>query len=242
MIHVDLAVDRREFPIVKRHFNRAGSRRFLYIGHDGWQKNTRYLEQLAARVESRISWIGGDSSAALAGVRSLGRQDFRNTSARRLVADHDFLLTVGEFDANPTTILEAMAWGLVPVCTPTSGYVGYPGIVNVPLNDPDRAVTVLDALQNASDTQLTSMQTTNWHALDEHFNWDRFARQVLEAVDSDRSPAPSNEPLGRKLRLRWSAFVSPYMFRKTNLRLLAEAAGISRTSRKAHDSHASHSP
>jgi glycosyltransferase involved in cell wall biosynthesis len=218
MIHVDLAVDRDDFPIVKDRFNPRGSRRFLYIGHDGWQKNPRYLEELANTMAgSSFSWMG--VGKRIEGFKRLGAQDFRTDVARELVASHDFMVTVGEFDANPTTILEAMAWGLIPVCTPTSGYEGYAGIVNIPLNNAREAVRVLGELQNAPSEELMKMQRVNWQALDSHFNWDRFADQVLDAIRSERRPTILHENFGRKLRLCASALTSPHQ--RTSATLLA---------------------
>lgn len=236
MIHVDMAVDRRDFPVVKTRFNPPGSRRFLYIGHTSRAKNTEYLTMLAGLAPGcPISWMTS-SNREILGVTSLRTQDFASTDARRLVSDHDFLLTVGRADANPTTILEAMAWGLVPVCTPTSGYVGHSGIPNVPLDDPVHAVRVLERLQALPDPELLRLQRINWQALDAHFNWDRFAGQVLDAIRSDQSPPMLKEGLGRKGRLRASALVSPLsMLRRGNLQLLAHRLGLTRpasTSRK----------
>jgi hypothetical protein len=165
-------------------------------------------------------------------VTSLGYQDFASESARRLVASHDFLLTVGRADANPATLLEGMAWGLVPVCTPTSGYEEYPSIVNIPLDDPQGALRVLERLQSVPEDALTDMQTANWKALDDHFNWERFASQVREAIDSGASPPVLREGTGRKARLRVAAVVSPYsMLRRGNLRLLAHRTGLTRRPR-----------
>ena len=67
----------------------------------------------------------------IAGFQALGLQDFSAGDARRAVAQFDFMITVGRRDANPTTVLEAMAWGLVPICTPQSGYQDHPGITNI---------------------------------------------------------------------------------------------------------------
>jgi glycosyltransferase involved in cell wall biosynthesis len=221
MVHLDLAIDRADFPVIKRRFNPPGSRKFLYIGHDGWQKNPRYLEQIAKMMpDQTISWMG--SGKNLEGLKRLGRQDFGSAAARRLVASHDFVLTVGSFDANPSTILEAMSWGLIPVCTPTSGYSGYPGITNVPLDDPGEAVHILESLQQVPEAHLMSIQEANWQSLDTHFNWDRFSDQVLDAIRSDRSPSIHREGLGRKLRLRGSAVVSPQQ--EVSARLLARTA------------------
>jgi glycosyltransferase involved in cell wall biosynthesis len=201
MVQVDLAVDRDEYPLVKPSFHRAGSRRFVYIGHTGWYKNTPYLSELAARLpDTAFSWIG--SGDGIEGLRPYGRLDFSTEEARRVVAEHDFLLTVGFGDANPTTILEAMAWGLIPVCTRESGYAEQHGVVNVPLGDADRAAEILRGLQDADEERLLDLQRANLDALDRHFNWDRFAGQVVEAIDSDASPALLPLERTQALRLR----------------------------------------
>jgi glycosyltransferase involved in cell wall biosynthesis len=209
MVHLDLSIDRHDYPPLKHVFNPPGKRRFVYIGHTGWFKNTQYLSEIARRMpETEISWIG--IGEPIVGVRARGVVDFATAHARQLVSEHDFLITVGKSDANPTTILEAMAWGLLPVCTPQSGYAGYAGIENVPLGDPDAAVAKLRALQAAPEAQLLAIQRANWQRLDDYFNWDRFTNQVIEGIESDASPAMLPEPLSRKMRLRWAAMTSPY--------------------------------
>jgi len=188
MVHVELAVDRKDFPPIKTHFNEPGHRRFLYIGHTLGYKNTAYLSELArAMPEAEISWMGS-GKIGIPGVTPLGVQDFQTEQARQLVAEHDFMITVGNADPNPTTILEAMAWGLIPVCTPQSGYVGYPGIQNVPLNDTGAAVSILRRLQDIPEQRLREHQAVNWQMLDEHFTWDRFAAQIEETIESHTSP------------------------------------------------------
>ena len=203
MVHVDLAVDRADFPRVKTGFNPPGMRRFLYIGHTGWYKNTPYLTELARRLpEFEFAWIGS-GEAGIAGLHPYGRRDFATDEDRELVAEHDFLLTVGLGDANPTTVLEAMAWGLVPVCTPESGYTGRRGIVNVPLDDFEGAASVLRRLQEQPEAELLALRAANDADLDDHFNWGRFTDQVVAAIESTESPAC--RPLDRRTeaRLRW---------------------------------------
>jgi glycosyltransferase involved in cell wall biosynthesis len=220
MIHVDLAVDRDDFPVIKTRFNPPGARRFLYIGNSGWQKNTSYLTRLAELIApAPISWIGR-GRWGIAGLRALGYHDFATEASRHVVASHDFLLTVGTADSNPATILEAMAWGLVPVCTPTSGYIGHPGIVNIPSDDPSRAAGVLKHLQVTPEDELRKMQVENWETLDSHYNWDRFAQQLLQAIESDWTPEADRENLGRRIRLMLAALTSPYFINRANLRLL----------------------
>lgn len=191
MRHLDLAVDREDFPVLKKAFNLPGERKFLFIGREGWTgryKNVFYLMELAAAMpEASFGWIGTASDRG--NIQGLGCHDFRTGESRRLVAEYDFMLTVGQADANPATILEAMAWGLIPVCTPQSGYSGYEGIVNIPLAPTGDAVRILRALQGAPESALRAKQQDNWRLLDDHFNWERFAAQVVEAIESSESPA-----------------------------------------------------
>jgi glycosyltransferase involved in cell wall biosynthesis len=226
MVHVDLAVDRDDFPRVKGRFNPAGERRFVYIGSTGVPKNTGYLTEIARRMpESAFSWIGR-GKGQLAGVRELGFQDFRTAAARELVAKHDFLVTVGSSDANPTTILEAMAWGLIPVCTPQSGYDARAGIVNVPLGNADAAVSVLRRLQGAPEGELDALRAANDAELQKHFTWDRLTQQVVDAIESTASP-----PLGERVGTSRSgalltALVSPISpLRPANVAWLAKRNG-----------------
>ncbi len=211
MKHLDLAVDRTDFPVLKTTFAETGKRKFIYIGHKLPCKNTTYLTEIARLMpETQISWVGGKNYEKLSGVVSLGLQDFATESGKNLINSNDFLITVGSADANPTTILEAMAWGLIPVCTPQSGYVDYPGIINVPLNDAPKAVEILRNLQALPESRLKEMQQINWQILDTHFNWDRFAQQVIEAIESKE-----NHPLlpisqKHRLYIRLLELTSPY--------------------------------
>lgn len=209
MVHVDMAVDRLEFPVIKTRFNPSGLRRFLYIGYTDWQKNTRYLARLAKMAPGcRISWMGS-GRRGIQGLIKMGRQDFNTETSRRLVAEHDFLLTVGSADSNPTTILEAMAWGLVPVCTPNSGYVRHPGILNVPLDNPSEAAALLEHLQTVPEAELLEMQSRNWEALDSHFNWDRFSGQVVAAIEDQTSMPVREANVWRRIGFRVHALKSP---------------------------------
>jgi hypothetical protein len=139
----------------------------------------------------------------------MGYQDFSTEMGRQLIGSYDFMITVGKADANPTTILEAMAWGLVPVCTPQSGYSGYPSIVNIPLDNLREAVATLRQLQTIPENALIEKQKTNWRLIDTHFNWDRFARQVIEVIASDANPSLTPVSPFRRLYLTWCASTSP---------------------------------
>ncbi len=199
MIQLDLAVDRSDFPPLKASFGAPGKRRVVYIGNSDAYKNTPYLSEIAALLpDTEFAWIGS-GVRPIPGLTALGRLDFSSHAGRDLAAGFDFLLTVGKADPNPTTILEAMAWGLIPICTPTSGYEGIPSIPNVPLGDAPAAASVLGRLLQADESDLASMQAANWQLLDGHYNWDRFAAQVVDAIESSESPPLLRESPRRRL-------------------------------------------
>ncbi len=209
LVHVDLAVDRRDFPRVKAQFAPPLRRRFVYIGHTASPKNVEYLSAIARRMrDTEFAWIGR-GSRAIDDLSPLGYKDFRTEGARRLIAGFDFLLTVGRADANPTTVLEAMAWGLVPVCTRESGYVDEAGIVNVPLDDVDGAVRILNELQHAPEHELERLRALNDAALERHYNWDRFAAQVIDAIESSVAPPVAHASLSSRARLLVAAYAGP---------------------------------
>ena len=117
-----------------------------------------------------------------------------------------------------------MAWGLIPVCTPESGYSGIASIPNVPLGDADRAGAILRRLCGLPDRELRQMQAANWALLDRQFNWDRLCSQVVEAVESHLSPTLDDEPLERRIRLAWATWTGPFSpLRGTQLRLGVKA-------------------
>jgi glycosyltransferase involved in cell wall biosynthesis len=218
---VDLAVDPSDFPRLRTSSGEPGARRFLYIGSDDACKNLRYLDAIAgAMPEVRFSWAG-TGSTQLANVERLGFVDFSSEAGAQVVRDHDFMITVGTEDANPTTVLEAMAWGLVPICTPQSGYYAAPGLVNVPLDDVDQVVSVLRGLEHAPSESLDEMRSASWAAVDAHYSWDRFAAQVFEAIDGPPQPRRRVGLADRAAAARWSTH-TPYMpYRRRGLAMLS---------------------
>ena len=228
IVHLDLAVDRKDFPFIKVNFNTVGKRRFLYIGNTAWCKNISFLEKLAQEFpEIDFSWIGGNKS--LKRLKILGKFDFSKQEAKKLIQEYDFLITVGSADANPTTILEAMAWGLIPVCSVQSGYEGFSGIRNIPIDNIDDAVKIINELQYVSEEQLNKWQQENLVELDSHFNWDRFCEQVLNEIESKDSPKLTETTLKHRLFLLFAEWQSPnfwgkplnfYRFLKANLKYI----------------------
>lgn len=183
MVHIDLAVDQNYYEKTKFKFSDLGKRKFVYVGHDLHCKNLDYLQSLAkALPQFEFHWVGKGSQREP--LIKHGRVDFSTIAGRSLIAEFDFMITVGSADANPTTILEAISWGLIPVCTPTSGYVNNPGIINIPLNDISGASKILIDLNNSEIRILESIRNQGHRQLEAHFNWNRFEQQVLHEVNS----------------------------------------------------------
>ena len=233
IIHLDLAVDRGDFPVIKEHFNPVEKRRFLYIGHTAWYKNISFLEKLSEKLpETEFAWMGGNQP--LKNIKGLGKFDFSNKEAKELIQEYDFLITVGSADANPTTILEAMAWGLIPVCSIQSGYEGFSGIPNISIDNVEEAVETIKNLQSVSEEQLKIWKQVNLAELDNHFNWGRFCSQVLAEIESTYSPDSAEITPANRLFLNAAAQESPnywgrpvnlYRFLKTNLKYVLQNRG-----------------
>lgn len=232
MVHIDLAVDTQEFPRVKEEFSPAGRRRLLYIGHAGWQKNVSYLSQIAlARPQWDFAWIGRGQGTDIPGVRHLGFRDTSLKHTQELIASFDFMVTVGRNDANPITILEALAWGLIPFCTRQSGYADVRGIVNLPLDDVDGALHILDGWQVAPNELLVDAQGEGTELLHQHYTWARFGKQVEEAIWANLAPT-SRVSLRQIMHLKRVAAISPYSpVRSEGRRMLWSAL---RKSMRAH--------
>jgi hypothetical protein len=125
----------------------------------------------------------GTAGCALAGIPSHGWLDFSTDTARAIVNQYDFLLMTSSADANATTVLEAMSWGLIPVVPPQCGYHEEPGIINIPLGDVDGALSQLRYADQLPDATLRTLARANLRRLDEHYNWDRFCAQVIATIE-----------------------------------------------------------
>ena len=64
-----------------------------------------------------------------------------------VIKKYDFLIQTSNYDANPSTVLESMSWGLIPVITPQCGYKKEKSIINIPLNKVNMACYKVNKLQ-----------------------------------------------------------------------------------------------
>ena len=179
---LDMAIDISRFPRVKRSFNPAGRRKFLFIGNGGPQKGTHLLSHLfgLARGKHRCVWIGADRN-----FPNLERRPFQvlqGAAVERLAAECDVFLTMGVADANPTTILEAMAWGFPVACTPQSGYYRMSEIRELSTSDMALNLAVLDYFQSADETELLQQADRARSLVERHYTFERFTQTVVDTL------------------------------------------------------------
>lgn len=181
IVPFDMAIDISAFPRVKRRFNPPGRRRFLYIGWAGAQKGTHLLSILFG-LGARHRCVAIGPVMPVANVECRPRVRFTADYLTRLAEECDFLLVPGVSDANPTVVLEAMAWGFPVACTPQSGYYNIPEIVPLSITDMRRNLAVLDRLQDADERELLAGAEDARRLVAARYTWERFTQTLNEAL------------------------------------------------------------
>lgn len=182
MTRLDMAIDRNSYPRIKENFNPKKKRKFLYIGNDHRGKNVDFLNDIAKAVPStEFAWAGTGKKRS--NLVHLGVVDFLSKEGRALASRYDFMITVGSGDANPTTILEAISFGLVPVCTVTSGYKDIPGIITIS-SELKSAIETIEYLQILNDSELYALQEMGVATLNLNHGWDRFCKTIESLIFS----------------------------------------------------------
>ena len=211
----DLGVNRADYPLVKADFNPPGRRRFLYVGNAGPMKGGDIFCALAeANPDLHFGWINwqGPEHRPAGTLRSEylpilerlqagriamhGGADWRDRGSIGTAAQYDFLLTCGRSDSNPTTILEASAWGLIPIAPLQCGYYGDDWLINIPLDDIAGASAILRALNDAPEAELLARQATGLARIDSDYSWDHAAQQVIACIEAP-IPRPPGDAVWR---------------------------------------------
>lgn len=181
---LDMAVDPTAFPYVKRSFN--DNRKLVYIGSSSPNKNLPFLiKVMRAMPDVTLHWYGGDGRhplARLPNVRTIGWTMMDRAAAERIASDCDIMVSVSDSDANPTTLLETMAWGLIPACTAESGYYNDPLFTPLYLNNLAATVRSLRTLLGMSSESLMQRSATGREAIVDKYTWLRFCTTVWDGI------------------------------------------------------------
>lgn len=192
IVRLDMAIDAGRYPFLKERFNPPGRRGLVYIGREGKEKGTDILYRTVERLPQMPFYYYG-SLADDSPLRRLPNfhggvkvhtEDL--AFARRLAADADIFVTFGRSDANPTTLLESAAWGLIPCCTRTSGY--YEGercdnvFTELFADDIDRNARILTELNHAPEGALRSRNLASRQVIEQKYNWPNFCQRLWEGL------------------------------------------------------------
>jgi glycosyltransferase involved in cell wall biosynthesis len=178
IIPIDMAIDVRHYPRVKRKFNPKGKRKFLFIGNAEQYKGVHLLSILfGLATKHQCVWIGARNKLPNLDCRPprLLTPDFMS----KVASECDFFITMGISDANPTTILEAMAWGFPVSCTPQSGYYNMSEINQMSTTDMDHNLKMINKLQSASEEELYAQASSARSLVETRFTWDRFLDTLM---------------------------------------------------------------
>jgi glycosyltransferase involved in cell wall biosynthesis len=183
---LDMAIDVRQFPRVKKRFHPRGRRKFLFIGNANPCKGVHLLSilfGLAKDKDHKCLWMGGSGDFPNLEIRR-GFVVFTPAFVKDLAEECDFFITMGVSDANPTTILEAMAWGFPVCCTPQSGYYHMPEIESLSTTDMQHNLAVLERLQWATEEELVERADSARRLVESSYTWERFNHTVLTELKS----------------------------------------------------------
>ena len=187
-IRIDLGINPLDYPLIKKKFNSKGKRKFLYIGNDyaynNYAKNISFLEKLANFYNSILfSTIG---NKALKNINHYGWLNLTDTKNFNILRKYDFLIQTSKHDANPSTILEAMSWGLIPVISKECGYYNVSTFKYIEINSINRSINTLKKLQNLTDNELIKLQKKNLSLIKKKYNWEIFRKKILNICLRDK--------------------------------------------------------
>lgn len=183
---IDLGLDVKLYPKIKKKFNKINERKFLYIGNDysynNYAKNLIYLKKISQLIgEKKFATIGNKSVGK---IKHYGWSNLQNKKSLNILKKYDFLIQTSNYDANPSTVLETLSWGLIPVITPQCGYKKERSIINIPLNKVNMACYVINKLQKIPDKKLKKFQLENWKILKKFYTWAKFRKTIRKIVFS----------------------------------------------------------
>ena len=180
VIQLNMALDRSDYPCVKKAFSPPGERSFFYIGRYGSfgdEKGVQLLENLAARVPGfRGGYICPDGEIKgwhrISPPRSL-TPDFMESIAAR----YDVFINMSRADAQATTVLEAMSWGFPVACTRETGYTDE-ALFLLDLDNEDHNLDTIRRIQEMPSLELEAMVEANKTALTTKYSWNSFVERI----------------------------------------------------------------
>lgn len=178
-IRLDMGIDALSYPVIKKKFNPKGKRGFFYVGSALWYKNIPQLEKIAEQMPGyTFGYVGGGPIKGWEQIASF--VDLNEEFMSEISKKYDFFINVSR-DAQVTTVLEQMCFGMVVACTPESGYV-CPSLIPLTTDDTAYNVEALKKLQYMDENDLLEIARRNRGYAISHHSWKQFTDAVLSFV------------------------------------------------------------
>jgi len=101
-----------------------------------------------------------------------------------MIADYDIMVNVSISDANPTTLLESRAWGLITACTRESGYYNDKFFTELDVDNIDRTIAAIHGLLEAPTHELYQRAVASRVEVENKYNWQNFCNTVWKELSS----------------------------------------------------------
>ncbi len=181
LLRVNMGINPDEYPVVKKSFNPKGKRKYLYIGHTGYYKNTAQLEAIAAAIPG---FEGGHIGLGkVKGWKQLS--DFADLTPEfmsKIAEEYDIFVNTSTADASPATVLEHMCMGFAVACTPESSY-DYDSITRLHVTDTAFNVQALNELQYADESDLIERSKRNRAYAMKYHNWQEICKKIADFIE-----------------------------------------------------------
>ena len=181
LTHLNLAVDTTELPFVKTR-SQSTNRKFLFIGNNTPFKNITFLDSLAKSMPEVEFHRIGPYQRRYRYLKQHGKLELNDTTVLEFLGQFDFMITMSNSDANPTTILEAMCLGLIPVAPLGSGYYEENGVQLISGSSLDEAKSKIWELINIPERQLEELRESNLIRVKRDYTWDVFLSKVEKTL------------------------------------------------------------
>lgn len=178
---VNMGVNAERFVNWKNNvFNKPGKRGFLFMGSPTWWKGVNELKACFKDKPYDLWMCGeGPKKDIAPNIHYMGLVNNNGETLRKLVTNKiDFYIQMSHFDAQATTILEGVAHGLVPVCTPESGFSN--AIMLKQAKEVEENRKILDDLQQMPQDQMANKSKQCIDIIKKEHNWNAIVDSILD--------------------------------------------------------------
>ena len=183
---IDLAIDQNFFPTVKKRFNPPGKRKFIFIGNHTHYKNVSFLDKLAGRLKNIEFHRIGPKSKKFKNLIQHGAHELSSLESVNIIKGIDFMITAGNLDANPTTVIESSSMGLIAICPVGSGYEENDGVFNISGTNIDLAINQINKLNLISEVELNKKRKKMYLLIKDRYNWTVFTENIIKEIQSKK--------------------------------------------------------